>query len=163
MKPGFDTSGESLTMSPASMKKYLAAARLGADHLVLKPDGFSFAPHPVVTDTDRDKYCVARIIAFYQRQRTDYADYFRAAWRFQHREALGKPDAAASDDFPGPGARPASAPATLGPLLRGRILGGAPGRNPVPSEKNPGAAGGDLPADDPGAGRGPARGCEQHP
>ena len=63
-----------------------------ADHLVLKPEGFSFAPHPAVTDTDRDKYCVGRIIAFYQRQRIDYADFFLAAWRFQHRDALGKPD-----------------------------------------------------------------------
>ena len=66
---GFDNSGESLTMSPALLKKYLAAARLVADHLVLKPDGFVFAPHPVVTDTDRDKYCVQRIIDFYERHR----------------------------------------------------------------------------------------------
>ena len=78
-------------MSPALLKKYLEAARHVADHLVLKPEGFAFAPHPVVTDTDRDKYCVRRIIDFYQRQRTDYADYFLAAWRFQHRAALGKP------------------------------------------------------------------------
>jgi hypothetical protein len=34
---GFDNSGESLKMSPALVKKYLAAARLVADHLVLKP------------------------------------------------------------------------------------------------------------------------------
>jgi hypothetical protein len=89
---GFDNSGQSLTMSPALVKKYLAAARLVADHLVLKPDGFDFASHPVVTDTDRDKYCVARIVAFYDRHRVDYADYFLAAWRFLHRDALGKPD-----------------------------------------------------------------------
>ena len=94
---GFDNSGESLTMSPALAKKYLAAARLVADHLVLKPEGFDFAPHPAVTDTDRDKYCVGRIIAFYQRQRIDYADFFLAAWRFQHRAALGKPEALLSD------------------------------------------------------------------
>ena len=48
-------------------------------------EGFAFAPHPVVADTDRDKYCVRQIIDFYKRQRTDYADYFLAAWRFQHR------------------------------------------------------------------------------
>ena len=41
------------------------AARLVADHLVLKPRGFAFAPHPVVADTDRDKYCVRRVIDFY--------------------------------------------------------------------------------------------------
>ena len=82
---GFDNSGESLTMSPALVKKYLAAVRLVADHLVLRPNGFVFAPHPAVTDTDRDKYCVQRIIAFYERHRVDYADYFLAAWRFRHR------------------------------------------------------------------------------
>ncbi len=71
-------------MTPGLLKKYLAAAREAADHLVLKPDGLAFAPHPVVADTDRDKYCVNRIIAFYKRQRTDYADYFFAAWRHQH-------------------------------------------------------------------------------
>src|SRR5262249_11360557 len=69
---GFDNSGESLAMSPALLKKYLAAARLVADHVVLKPDGFVFAPHPAVTDTDRDRYCVERIIAFYGRHRVDY-------------------------------------------------------------------------------------------
>jgi hypothetical protein len=90
---GFDNSGESLTMSEALLRKYLAAARLVADHLVLKPEGFVFAPHPVVTDTDRDQYCVERIVAFYNRHRVDTADYFEAAWRFGHRQALGKPQA----------------------------------------------------------------------
>ncbi len=88
---GFDNSGESLAMSPALLKKYLEAAREVADHLVLKPDGFAFAPHPMLVDTDRDKYCVKRIIDFYQRQTTDYADYFQAAWRYKHRAALGQP------------------------------------------------------------------------
>jgi hypothetical protein len=94
---GFDNSGESLTMSPALLKKYLAAARLVADHLVLKPDGFVFAPHPMVADTDRDKYCVQQIIAFYGRHRVDYADYFLAAWRFWERLALGKAKASLRD------------------------------------------------------------------
>ncbi|HLJ12398.1 MAG TPA: DUF1592 domain-containing protein, partial [Planctomycetaceae bacterium] len=94
---GFDNSGESLTMSPALMKKHLAAARSIADHLVLKPHGFVFAPHSAVTETDRDKYCVQRIIAFYNRQPIDCADYFLAAWRFQHRAALGRPHAALTD------------------------------------------------------------------
>ncbi len=85
---GFDNSGESLTMSPALVTKHLEAARSVAGHLVLKPAGFAFAPHPVVTETDRDKYCVQRIIDFYQRQPTNYADYFMAAWRFRHRAAF---------------------------------------------------------------------------
>src|SRR6185437_4576736 len=91
---GFDNSGESLAMSPALLKKYLAAARRIADHVVLKPEGFVFAPHPVVTDTDRDKYCVHRIIDFYEHHKVDVADYFFAAWKYRHRAALGQPDAA---------------------------------------------------------------------
>src|SRR5206468_8242653 len=53
---GFDNSAESLSMSPALLKKYLEAARRVADHLVLKPDGLAFADHPMIADTDRDKY-----------------------------------------------------------------------------------------------------------
>jgi hypothetical protein len=94
---GFDNTAESLTMSPALLKKYLEAARRVADHLVLKPSGFDFAAHPMVADTDRDKYCVRRIIDFYKRQRTDYADFFLASWRFKHRGALGKTDATLAD------------------------------------------------------------------
>jgi hypothetical protein len=94
---GFDNSAESLTMSPSLVKKYLDAARGVADHLVLKPQGFAFAAHPVVADTDRDKYGVRRVIEFYKRQRTDYADFFLAAWRFQNREALDRPKASLDD------------------------------------------------------------------
>jgi hypothetical protein len=90
---GFDNSSESLAMSPALVKKYLDAARSVASHLVLTPEGLAFSPHPMLADTDRDKYCVNRIIAFYNRQPTDYADYFLAAWRFRRREAAGHPDA----------------------------------------------------------------------
>ncbi|MCA9084258.1 MAG: DUF1592 domain-containing protein [Planctomycetaceae bacterium] len=76
---GFDNSGESLTMSPALLEKYLAAARSVTEHLVLRPNGIAFAAHPVVTDTDRDKYCVKRIVEFYLRQPTQLSTYFRAA------------------------------------------------------------------------------------
>lgn len=97
-KAGFDNSAESLAMSPALVKKYLEAARGVADHLVLKPDGLAFASHPMIAITDRDKFCVKAVIDFYKRQRTDYADYFLAAWRFRHRAALGSP-ARTLDDF----------------------------------------------------------------
>ena len=40
----------------------LEEARRVAEHLVLNANGIDFAPHPVVTDTDRDKYCVLRIV-----------------------------------------------------------------------------------------------------
>jgi len=90
---GFDNSGESLTMSPALLKKYLQAAHDVADHMVLTPDGIDFSPNPMLVDTDRDKYATHRIVNFYLRQPTDYADYFQAAWRFKYRAALGKPSA----------------------------------------------------------------------
>jgi hypothetical protein len=90
---GFDNSGESLSMSPALLNKYLQAAREVGDHIVLTPDAFAFAPHPMLVETDREKYAIQRIVSFYQRQPTDYADYFEAAWRFKHRSLLGKPGA----------------------------------------------------------------------
>jgi hypothetical protein len=82
---GFDNSGESLTMSPTLLNKYLQAAREAANHAVLKPDGIDFAPYPMLVETDRDKYAIQRIINFYQRQPTHYADYFEAAWRLRYR------------------------------------------------------------------------------
>jgi hypothetical protein len=87
---GFDNSGESLDMSPALLKKYLQAARDVANHLVLKPSGFDFAPNPMLVETDRDKYSIERIVSFYQSQPTDYADYFQACWRYKHRSTLGE-------------------------------------------------------------------------
>lgn len=75
---GFDNTGESLSLSPALLKKYLDAAREVADHLALLPNGITFASHPVMTDTDRDKYCVKRIVDFYKRQPTKLSDYFLA-------------------------------------------------------------------------------------
>ena len=128
---GFDNSGESLVMSPALLKKYLDAARGGR-----RPPGAGarrasrFAPHPVVTDTDRDRYAVERIVRFYQRQPTDLGRYFHAAWRFQHRAALGKPrrhawpPCAAADrgqrrlPAHGLGGAGREAPRTFGPLAR---------------------------------------------
>ena len=88
---GFDNSGESLRMSSALMAKYLQAARMVADRMVLKPQGFDFASHPMLVETDRDKYSVLRIVDFYDRQPTDFADYFEAAWRYKNRAALGEP------------------------------------------------------------------------
>jgi hypothetical protein len=94
---GFDNSGESLSMSPALLTKYLQASREVASHLVLKPSGLAFAPNPMLVETDRDKYCVGQIIDFYQRQNTNYADYFQAAWRYKHRLALGKAKSTLAD------------------------------------------------------------------
>jgi hypothetical protein len=90
---GFDNSGESLAISPSLMSKYLEAARQIANHLTLKPDGFTFAPYPMLVETDREKYPIQRIVDFYDRQPTDFAQYFEAAWRYKHRGALGQPRA----------------------------------------------------------------------
>jgi hypothetical protein len=95
---GFDNSGESLRMSPALMQKYLSAARFVADHAVLTPKEILFAPHLVVTETDRDLYCVQRIVDFYQRHRVDYSQYLMTLWKFQHRDTLAKPETEL-DDF----------------------------------------------------------------
>jgi hypothetical protein len=94
---GFDNSGESLAMSPALLKKYLDAAQFVAEHLVLKPDGFVFAPFSAVTDPDRDRFAVKPIVQFYQRQPTNYVDYFMACWRFKNRVPLGNPKASLVD------------------------------------------------------------------
>ncbi len=94
---GFDNSGESLTMSPALLKKYLSAAREVSQHAVLNLDGIAFASHPMMVHTDRDKYCTLRIVDFYRRQPTDFADYFAAAWRYRHRAALGQRRASLAD------------------------------------------------------------------
>ncbi len=90
---GFDNSGESLTMSPSLLNKYLQGARDVSDHAVLTPDGIDFAPYPMLVETDREKYAIQHIMSFYARQPTNYADYFEAAWRYKHRAALGKPHA----------------------------------------------------------------------
>jgi hypothetical protein len=94
---GFDNSGESLTMSPALLTKYLQAARQVADHMYLNPEGFEFAPHPMLVETDREKFCIQQIVDFYDRQVTDYSDYFRSAWLYKHRAVLGKPKATLAD------------------------------------------------------------------
>lgn len=90
---GFDNSGESLAMSPALLNKYLQAARDVGNHLVLLPDGIDFASHPMLVETDREQYAIQRILNFYFRQPTKYADYFQAAWRFKNRTALQQPHA----------------------------------------------------------------------
>jgi len=90
---GFDNSGESLTMSPALLNKYLQGAREVADHAVLTPDAIRFSANPMLAESDREKYAIQRIINFYARQPTNYADYFQAAWRFRYRAALGTPRA----------------------------------------------------------------------
>lgn len=90
---GFDNSGESLTISPALAKKYYEAARSVAENLVLTSGGFAFASHPVMSEPDKDKFCVLRIVDFYRKQPTNIAVYLEGTWRYRHRSALGNPTA----------------------------------------------------------------------
>lgn len=82
---GFDNTGEALGMSPNLLKKYLSAAQLVADHLVLKPDGISFAPYPVTSYNERKKLTEGAIIDFYESHTVDTLEYLEAAWRYRYR------------------------------------------------------------------------------
>lgn len=82
---GFDNTGESLGMSPNLLKKYLAAAQLVADHLVLRPTGISFAPYPVMSYNERRKLTEGALIRFYEEHTVRMRDYLEAAWRYRYR------------------------------------------------------------------------------
>lgn len=82
---GFNNTGEVLTMTPSLLNKYLGAAQLVADHLVLKPNGITFAPFPVTSYAERAKLTEQAIIDFYRRHDVRISDYLEAAWRHRHR------------------------------------------------------------------------------
>ncbi|MEZ6143466.1 MAG: DUF1592 domain-containing protein [Zavarzinella sp.] len=87
---GFDNTGESLTMSPSLLKKYLQAAQEVSNHLVLKPNGITFAPFEVTSYNERKKLTEQAIIDFYQQHQVNPADYIVAAWRYRYRSAESK-------------------------------------------------------------------------
>ena len=63
-----------------------------------KPDGHRVRAAPDARrNGSRQVLRATQIIDFYERQDTDYADYFEAAWRYKHRAALGKPKATLAD------------------------------------------------------------------
>ena len=84
---GFNNTGEALTMSPSLFRKYYTAAQHVADHVLFKPSGFSFAPHPVVTYADQKRFHERAIIHFYTRHDVRYEDYLTAAWSFRNRSS----------------------------------------------------------------------------
>ncbi len=91
---GFDNTGETLDMSRRCSISTSLAAREVADHQALTPDGFIFAPGPMLAETDRGQFAIRqRIVKKHESQPTDYADCFEAAWRYKYRVALGKPAA----------------------------------------------------------------------
>jgi hypothetical protein len=143
---GFDNSAESLTLSPALMKKYYAAAKEISDHMVLTNAGIEFASHPVLAETDRDKFCILRIVDFYKKQPTDYADYFQAAWRYRHRAELGTPNmtlpsvaaaAKVSPQYLDTVWKTLNAPDTVGPIAKLKAQWNA---LPAPDKAHPDAA-----------------------
>ncbi|WP_020473894.1 DUF1592 domain-containing protein [Zavarzinella formosa] len=87
---GFNNTGEALTMSPSLFKKYYAAAELVADHALISSSGVGFAPHPVVTFADRQKFYEQAIIRFYEQHTVDYEKCFTALWLYRHRPAARK-------------------------------------------------------------------------
>jgi hypothetical protein len=87
---GFNNTGEALTMSPALFKKYYGAARHVADHALLTTSGIQFAPYPVITFTDRQKYFEEDILKFYEQHKVEYEAYLAALWSCKHRLAAGQ-------------------------------------------------------------------------
>lgn len=86
---GFDNSARMLALSPALVGKYLDGARQIASHLLLQTDGIRFAPYPVVSETDRDKLYVHRIVDFYRRQPTVLWRYLFAVSKIERRVGQG--------------------------------------------------------------------------
>jgi hypothetical protein len=84
---GFTNTGEALVMSPSLFKKYYAAGQQVADHVLLTTTGFEFAPYPVVTFSDRQKFYEQAILRFYEQHKIDHATYLAAAWSYRHRPA----------------------------------------------------------------------------
>ena len=82
---GFNNTGEALRMSPSLFKKYYAAAEQVADHLLIKPSGFEFAPYSVVTYADQKKFYETAIISFYERHGVNYQTYLESAWAWANR------------------------------------------------------------------------------
>ena len=84
---GFTNTSEALVMSPNLFKKYYAAGQQVADHVLLTTTGIEFAPDPVVTFSDRQKFYEQAILRFYEQHKIDYATYLASAWSYRHRPA----------------------------------------------------------------------------
>jgi hypothetical protein len=82
---GFNNTGETLSMSPNLLNKYLAAAQEVANHMILRTDGIKFAPHQTISYNERKKYAESAIIDFYRQREVDISAYVEAAWRYRYR------------------------------------------------------------------------------
>ncbi|MGY8731226.1 MAG: DUF1587 domain-containing protein, partial [Pirellulales bacterium] len=82
---GFNNTGETLSMSPNLLNKYLAAAQEVANHMILRTDGIKFAQYQTISYNERKKYTESAIIEFYRQREVDISAYVEAAWRYRHR------------------------------------------------------------------------------
>ncbi|MFM7056876.1 MAG: DUF1592 domain-containing protein, partial [Planctomycetota bacterium] len=89
---GFDNTGEALSIGPGLVRKYLSAAQLTADHLVLHTTGLRFAPFAVTSSNERRKLTENAVMDFYRQHDINIADYITAAWhyRFHPQAAQGQ-------------------------------------------------------------------------
>ena len=87
---GFNNTGESLGITPNLLNKYLDASQFVSEHLVLKPNGITFAPFPVSSYNERKKLTEQAIIDFYRRHEVRIDAYLEAAWRYQHRNEVDR-------------------------------------------------------------------------
>ncbi len=88
---GFTNTGQSLTLSAELLDKYVDATQRIASHALFLTDGtITFFDEPA---NDRPGKAIAllseRINARYEHLHPNPADYYAAAWEFEHREALG--------------------------------------------------------------------------
>jgi len=81
---GFDNSAQTLSLPPSLVGKYLDGARVVSSHALLQTQRIAFAPYPVLSETDRDKYFVHKIVDFYRSQPTDLRKYFLGLRVLQH-------------------------------------------------------------------------------
>ncbi len=82
---GFDNTGEALSIGPGLVRKYLAAAQLTADHLVLHTTGLRFAPFAVTSSNERRKLTENAVMEFYRGHDINLADMITAAWYYRFR------------------------------------------------------------------------------
>jgi len=101
-------------MSPTLLKKYLAAAREVASYMYLKEDGFGFAPHPMLAETDRDKFAVHQIIDSIARRTSTMPIIFKPPGD----SGIGRRSGSAAPRWPTSRGNIASAPSIWGPSRR---------------------------------------------
>lgn len=92
---GFDNTGEALSTGPGLVRKYLAAAQLTSDHLVLHTTGLRFSPFAVTSSNERRKLTENAVMEFYRSHDVDVTLYITAAWHYRLRPQTAQSQTAA--------------------------------------------------------------------